>query len=159
MFPEIAKPSIGIEISELTISSSEDDVKLPHKFVLWDMVASDKDEQYDYKGTLKLFLNSSKAVYIVVFNMNVFRDICLKDPHQWNEKEKEHWNLLIQAHIGEWVQSVHNHVPDARIILCGTHMDKIPSRKRKQVLQCVCDVMIQKQKRTAQFKGPPTKVE
>ena len=25
---EIAKPSIGIEISELTISSSEDDVKL-----------------------------------------------------------------------------------------------------------------------------------
>ena len=112
---EIAKPSIGIEISELTISSSEDDVKLPHKFVLWDMVASDKDEQYDYKGTLKLFLNSSKAVYIVVFNMNVFRDICLKDPHQWNEKEKEHWNLLIQAHIGEWVQSVHNHVPDAEL--------------------------------------------
>ena len=55
------------------------------------------------------------------------------------------------SHIGEWVQSVHNHVPDARIILCGTHMDKIPSRKRKQVLQCVCDVMIQKQKRTAQF--------
>ena len=47
---EIAKPSIGIEISELTISSSEDDVKLPHKFVLWDMVASDKDEQYDYKA-------------------------------------------------------------------------------------------------------------
>jgi Leucine-rich repeat (LRR) protein len=140
------KSNIGIEISELSIPSNDNEVKLPHKVVLWDMIASGKNDEDDYKATHKLFFTSSRALYIVVFNLNVFREVVTKDMTRWGDKDIEEWNLLIDTHIGEWVQSIHNHVPNAKILLCGTHVDKIPRSKRDKVLKRILDIMIRKAK-------------
>ena len=86
--------------------------------------------------------------------LNVFKITDIMDPELsitldkiFNHvKDIEEWNLLIDTHIGEWVQSIHNHAPDANILLCGTHVDKIPRSKRDKVLKRILDMMIRKAK-------------
>ncbi len=132
--------NIGIEISELSMPTSDGEITLEHKVVLWDTVTSSND----YKATHKLLLNSSRALYIVVFDFNKFRNMPSGDRKNWDEKEQDEWQLLVDTNISDWVQSVHNHVPDARILLCGTHIDNLPHKRRDKIKTCVRETLLEK---------------
>ena len=93
--------NIGIEISELSMPSSDGEITLEHKVVLWDTVTSSND----YKATHKLLLNSSRALYIVVFDFNKFRNMPSGDRKNWDEKEQDEWQLLVDTNISDWVHA------------------------------------------------------
>eukprot|EP01125_Pyxidicula_operculata_P003837 TRINITY_DN1526_c0_g2_i6.p1 TRINITY_DN1526_c0_g2~~TRINITY_DN1526_c0_g2_i6.p1 ORF type:complete len:1660 (-),score=387.66 TRINITY_DN1526_c0_g2_i6:980-5959(-) len=97
-----------------------------YRLMMWDFAGEEH-----YYSTHSLFL-TERAIYIIVYNINA-------DPDA--------------SRLTHWLKMIKSHAPKSPIIIVGTHLDQVESKKKEKVRQVREDVMAKFHKRYPKLAG------